>query len=125
VRKVAESLLARARNGEDFAKLAREYSQDETSAAKGGEVGRFGHGQLDPAFEKAAFALKPGEVSPVVGTLAGFHIIKLRQRVPSEHLAYEPLKDRLRQYIVADRRRERVVKLVEALRAKARIETFL
>jgi peptidyl-prolyl cis-trans isomerase C len=125
VRRQAEALLARVRKGEDFAKLAKEYSQDEATAAKGGEMARFGHGQVDPIIEKAAFALQPGEVSGVVGTLAGFHLLKVRKRVPSEHLAYEPLKDGIRQYIVADRRRERVVKLVESLRAKARIETFL
>jgi peptidyl-prolyl cis-trans isomerase C len=125
VRRQAEALLARIRKGEDFAAVAREHSQDKATAGKGGELARFGHGQVDPILEKAAFALKPGEVSGVVGTLSGFHILKLRQRVPSEHLAFEPIRDRIRQYIVMDRRRERVAKLVEGLRAKAKIETFL
>lgn len=125
VRRQAEALLARARGGEDFAKLAKEYSQDEATAGKGGDLAPFGHGQVDPIIEKAAFALQPGEVSGVVGTLAGFHLLKLRKRIPSEHLAYEPLKESIRRYIVVDRRRERVAELLESLRAKAKIETFL
>jgi parvulin-like peptidyl-prolyl isomerase len=78
-REKAQEVLKRARSGEDFGKLAQEFSTD-GSKDKGGDLGWFGHGQMVPEFEKAAFALKPGEISEVVQTPYGFHIIKLEDR---------------------------------------------
>lgn len=76
----AEEVLKRVRAGEDFAKLAQEFSTDPGSKVKGGDLGWFGHGQMVPEFEKAAFALKPGEVSDIVESKFGYHIIKLEER---------------------------------------------
>lgn len=75
----AEEVLKRARGGEDFAKLAQEFGSDGTKD-KGGDLGWFGPGQMTPDFEKAAYALKPGEISDVVQTSFGFHIIKMEER---------------------------------------------
>jgi parvulin-like peptidyl-prolyl isomerase len=79
-RKKAQDLLARARKGEDFAKLAKENSDDPGSKDKGGEYDFFGRGHMVAEFDKAAFALKPGEISDLVETQFGFHIIKLEER---------------------------------------------
>lgn len=71
-----QGLLQQLRAGADFAQLAREHSDDPVSAAAGGDLGFFGRGRMMPEFEKAAFSLKPGELSDLVVTPFGFHIIR-------------------------------------------------
>jgi serine/threonine protein kinase/parvulin-like peptidyl-prolyl isomerase len=76
----AEGILRRARAGEDFASLARQYSTDQGNKDKGGDLGWFGRGQMVPEFDKAAFDLRPGQISEVIETKFGFHIIKVEDR---------------------------------------------
>lgn len=80
VRKQAEELLAQVKSGADFAQLATKYSEDEGSKDKGGDLDFFTRGRMVPQFEAAAFALEPGQVSDVVKTDFGFHIIKLAEK---------------------------------------------
>ncbi len=79
-RQKLEGIRARIVAGESFSSLARMYSEDPGSAVKGGELGDFGRGAMAPEFEAAAFALDPGEISEIIETEYGFHIIQLIQR---------------------------------------------
>jgi peptidyl-prolyl cis-trans isomerase D len=83
VRAQAEQVLKEAKSGGDFAALAKKYSQDETNAAQGGDLDYFSRGRMVAAFETAAFALAPGEISDLVKTEFGYHIIKLTDRKPA------------------------------------------
>jgi parvulin-like peptidyl-prolyl isomerase len=73
----AEDILKRIKNGESFATFAEKYSDDTGSAKKGGELGYFTTGMMVPEFEKAAFSLKPGQISDVIRTSYGYHIIQV------------------------------------------------
>ncbi|MET0650457.1 MAG: peptidylprolyl isomerase, partial [Pyrinomonadaceae bacterium] len=75
-----EGVLARVRAGEDFVKLADQFTEDPSGKGRGGDLGWFGRGMMVKPFEDAAFGLKPGEVSGVFETVFGFHIVKLDER---------------------------------------------
>ena len=78
-KELAESLLKQLKEGADFAQLAKTYSDDKSNAAKGGELGTFGRGTMVREFEDAAFSLRPGQLSGVIRTPFGFHIIKVEE----------------------------------------------
>jgi foldase protein PrsA len=83
-KKKADEIYARAKAGEDFAKLAQENSQDPGTAANGGDLGFFGKGKMVPEFEEAAFKLNVGEISEPVRTVYGYHIIKVTDKKGEE-----------------------------------------
>lgn len=109
VRTELAELRERVLKGESFSMLATLYSQDPGSAKKGGELGFFSRGQMVAEFESAAFALKPGEVSPIIETQFGFHIIQLIERrgntINARHILIIPkvsTEDMLRARITLD-----------------------
>lgn len=95
--KTAKEVKAKLDKGEDFAKLAKEYSQDPGSAENGGDLGFFGPGKMVPEFEEAAYKLKKGEVSEPVKSSFGYHIIKVTDKKELE--SFEKMKPELEKEI--------------------------
>ncbi|EMI10283.1 peptidylprolyl isomerase [Anoxybacillus salavatliensis] len=91
--KTAKEIKAKLEKGEDFAKLAKEYSKDTASAQNGGDLGWFGPGKMVEEFEKAAYALKVGEVSDPVKTQFGYHIIKVTDK--EEKKSFDEMKEEM------------------------------
>lgn len=117
----AVSLLKRLKEGEDFATVARKESTSPTKE-QGGELGVLGRGQTVPLFEKAAFALKAGEISDVVETQFGYHIIKVTQKFPPSMENYPEVKVKIAGYLKREKIRNLVNAYVEEQRRKASIE---
>lgn len=93
-RKRAEEAARRAAAGEDFAALAKQFSQDQT-AAKGGDVGFFPRGVMFPKFEEVAFSAKPGDISPVFETPKGFNVMKVLERKPESIRPFDEVRNAL------------------------------
>lgn len=91
--KTAKDIKAKLEKGEDFAKLAKEYSKDTGSAQNGGDLGWFGPGKMVEEFEKAAYALKVGEISDPVKTQFGYHIIKVTDK--EEKKSFDEMKEEI------------------------------
>lgn len=115
-KKKAEEALAKVQGGEDFAKVAKEYSQD-SSAANGGDLGTFGRGQMVKEFEDAAFSMKDGEISGIVETQYGYHIIKVTKRVNKQE-TYDEVKDQIKTTLAGEKYSE----YVEKLKSDSKIE---
>ena len=94
----AKKILLKLRKGNDFAKLAMKYSED-ISASNGGDVGFVGRGKMVPEFEEAVFNLKPGQVSDIVKTEYGYHIIKVEEVLPGKTLTLKDVKNRIHQIL--------------------------
>jgi peptidyl-prolyl cis-trans isomerase C len=121
-KKKAEEILRRAKSGEDFAGLAKEYSEG-PAASRGGDLGFFSRGRMVPAFEEAAFALeKEGDTSDVVQTKFGYHIIQLAGRQPAKELSIDEVRDRIVRQLESARRREVRQSLAKELREQADVE---
>ncbi len=115
-----KNLLKQIKDGADFAELARANSGC-PSSTKGGDLGFFGKGQMVPAFEKAAFELKVGQVSEIVETQFGYHIIKVTDRKNASVKTFEQAKDDILKLLTQTREGELAKEYIESLKAKANI----
>jgi len=96
IKKRAEDILAQLKKGTKFEDLAKKYSEDPGSKDKGGDIGWIGQGQTVPEFEKTAFTLAPGQLSDLVRTQYGFHIIKVLEKETAHTKPFDEVKDSLR-----------------------------
>lgn len=119
-----EDILERVKVGEDFAKLAGEYSEDPGSRKKGGDLGFFGRGTMVPEFEKAAFALEPGQVSDIVRTNYGFHIIRFEEKKEPSVQPFAAVRDKLLQALTVEKKKKAVDAYVAGLVEKAKVEFY-
>jgi len=110
--------------GEDFGALAKAFSQG-PSSSRNGDLGYFGHGQMVKPFEDAAFALKPGEVSGIVETNFGYHLIKVFEKKPETIAAFDQVKSKIEQYLKQDKIRKEMGELVEKLKQKVVVQKYL
>jgi peptidyl-prolyl cis-trans isomerase C len=116
----AQDILAQLKKGANFEDLARKYSVD-GSAAKGGDLGWFSKGTMVPEFEQAAWSLKDGEISGVVKTQYGFHIIKVTGKRPAGIRSYDEVKDQIKAAMLPSKQQEVLQNLKENLKKNAKI----
>ncbi|MFA6547061.1 MAG: peptidylprolyl isomerase [Limisphaerales bacterium] len=118
---LANALLKRARAGEDFGKLAKEFSQDNGSRERGGEY-VFPRGQMALEFETAAFGMRPNQVSDVVTTKFGYHIIKVLERNPARKIEFDKIKDRIRENLQQEEADKQLPEYLEKVKKEAGVE---
>jgi peptidyl-prolyl cis-trans isomerase C len=127
-KKEARALLKKLKkevaDGADFAELAKKHSRG-PSAPNGGDLGFFDRGKMVKPFEDAAFKLKPGEVSDIVETQFGYHLIKMEEKQPSRVVPKEEIAGRIEGYLLQVKYEESLNKEIERLKQDAKIEKFL
>ncbi len=123
-RKKIEDIQKKLNKGEDFEALAREFSQC-PSGSRGGDLGYLGRRQLVKPIEEVAFALPPGQVSDIVESPFGYHLIKVIEKRPETLRGYEEIKVKLQEYLKQQLVGKQVDLYIEELKGKANVERFL
>ncbi|NIS62869.1 MAG: hypothetical protein GTO13_19875 [Proteobacteria bacterium] len=124
LRHKGETTLERLRRGEDFQELARLYS-DDASAKNGGDLGFFKKGELLPEFERATLSLQPGQVSGLVRTKIGFHIIKVTEIKEGSVIPYEEVTEKVRNHYIQEESKRLYKAWIEKVKAESFIEVKL
>jgi peptidyl-prolyl cis-trans isomerase C len=119
-----KEIQKRVQGGEDFAEVAKQVS-DCPSKAQGGDLDFFQRGQMVPPFEDAAFTLKTGQVSDIVETEFGYHLIKATDRKEPGVMAFDEMKPRIEQHLKSEKVNQQLAQYVDKLRSSAKIETFI
>ena len=120
-RKKLGDIQKRIQKGEDFAVLAKDFSQD-ASAAQGGDLGTIQRGRMPKALDDVAFSLKPGEVSNVVETELGFHLIKVHEKKPEKIVPFKEAEEKIRQHLANQKLKQRVEEYLNEVKKTAKIE---
>jgi peptidyl-prolyl cis-trans isomerase C len=123
-REKAEKLRKDLAGGADFAALAKGNSTC-PSSQQGGDLGFFNKGQMVPAFEKAAFALKPGEISDVVETQFGYHIIKVTEKKPAETVDFKDARSKIEEFLKGQKVNDAIQVYLSDAKKAAKIEILL
>ena len=123
-RAAAAEILKQLRGGADFAKVARENSNDAT-AANGGDLGFFAKGDMPPDFEKVAFAVKPGTMSGVVELQTGLHIIKVHERRGPRTAPLAEVRENVKQFLLNEQRQTKLDQLLGQIKAKSKIQILV
>lgn len=123
-REKAEKLRKDLAGGADFATLAKDNSTC-PSSQQGGDLGFFGKGQMVPPFEQAAFAMKPGDISDVVETQFGYHIIKLIEKKGAESVSFKDAQPRIEEYLKGQKINTAVMEYVAEAKKNAKVEILL
>jgi peptidyl-prolyl cis-trans isomerase C len=113
---------SRLKKGDDFADVAKKYSDDPGSKDRGGDLGYFSRGDMVPAFDAALAKLNVGQTSDIVTTEFGYHIIQLREKKAASSMSLDEIKDDLREYLYQQRGAKRFEQYVKDLRAKADVK---
>ncbi|HUR33530.1 MAG TPA: peptidyl-prolyl cis-trans isomerase [Vicinamibacterales bacterium] len=111
----AEEVLKEARGGADFAELAKKYSEDDSNSKNGGDLDYFGRGRMVPEFDAAAFAMEVGQISDVVKTQFGYHIIKLTDKKPGVTRPLEEVKQQLTDQLQSERAQQQAGDIAQKL----------
>jgi peptidyl-prolyl cis-trans isomerase C len=120
-----EAVRALIKGGESFADEARKVSEDQGSAANGGDLGPFARGQMVPEFEEVAFSLKTNELSDVVQTKFGYHLILVTERIPAKDQSFDEVKADIEKFLKYQKSSVVARTHVKELRDKAKVEIFL
>lgn len=123
LKKDAEDVLAKAKGGEDFGELAYKYSMDDYRV-KGGDLGLLHKGRMLPEIESVALDMAVGQISDIIETIYGYHIVKLDEKVPGKQLSFEESRDKIKQSAEETRRNEIEGNLLNKLKANAKIEVY-
>lgn len=123
-KKYAEEILDKIRSGGDFGEVAYNYSEDPYKF-KSGDLGFVHKGQLEPDIEKVAFSLKEGEMSGIVRSIYGFHILKAGEKRPETMMTFDEVKDKLKKDLDAKRFEEKREALLERLKKEHAIEIYI
>jgi len=119
-----DAVLKELKAGGDFAKLAQQHSQD-GSAAQGGDLGFFPKGQMVPEFDKVAFSLPVGQLSGIVTTQFGYHILKVTDKKAPRTVPYEEAQAQIKQFLEQDKKQKAADAFVEGLKKKSKIDILM
>ena len=115
VKAKAEDVLKQAKGGADFADLAKKYSEDEQSAKNGGDLDYFGKGRMVPEFDQAVFTMEPGQISDLVKTQYGYHVIKVVDKKPATTKSLADVRQQINDQLAFERAQAQAADLAQTL----------